>query len=49
MDNTLIAYDAAGKTNGTFRANGMTRTASSDTAVSNLTTKGWSISGITKV
>jgi hypothetical protein len=49
MDNTLIAYDAAGKTNGTFRANEMTRTASSDTAVSNLTTKGWSISGITKV
>ena len=49
MDNTLIAYAAATKNNGTFTATGMTRTAASDAAVATLTGRGWSISGITKV
>ena len=49
MDNTLIAYAAATKDNGTFIATGMTRTAASDAAVATLTGRGWSISGITKV
>ena len=42
MDNTLIAYANCTKDNGTFRANGMTRTSRSDTAVSTLTGRGWS-------
>ena len=49
MDNTLIAYAAATKNNGTFTATGMTRTAASDAAVATLGTRGWTISGITKV
>jgi len=51
MDNTLIAYAATTKNNGTFRANGMTRTAASDAAVTTLTGIGrdWTVSGITKV
>ena len=49
MDNTLIAYAAATKNNGSFTATGMTRTAASDAAVATLTGRGWSISGITKV
>ena len=49
MDNTLIAYAAATKDNGTFTATGMTRTAASDAAVATLTGRGWQISGITKV
>ena len=49
MDNTLIAYAAATKNNGTFTATGMTRTAASDAAVATLTGRGWTISGITKV
>jgi len=48
MDNTLIAYAAATKDNGTFTAAGMTRTAASDAAVATLTGRGWIISGITK-
>ncbi len=49
MDNTLIAYAAATKNNGTFTATGMTRSAASDDAVATLGTRGWQISGITKV
>jgi hypothetical protein len=49
MDATLIAYEACTKDNGTFTAMGKTRTAASDTAVANLTTRGWMITGITKV
>ena len=49
MDNTLIAYAACTKDDGTFSADGMTRTTASDTAVSALTGRGWTISGITKV
>ena len=49
MDNTLIAYAAATKNNGTFTATGKTRTAASDDAIATLTGRGWTISGITKV
>ena len=49
IDNTLIAYAAATKNNGTFTATGMTRTAASDAAVATLGTRGWTILGITKV
>jgi hypothetical protein len=49
MDNTLIAYAACTKDNGSFTAEGMTRTAASDDAVTALSGRGWSITGITKV
>ena len=49
MDNTLIAYANCTKDNGIFSATNMTRTSASDTAVSTLTGRGWSITGITKV
>ena len=49
MDNTLIAYAACTKNNGSFTATGMTRTAASDDAVTALSGRGWSITGITKV
>ena len=51
MDNTLIAIAGAGtpKSNGTFTATGMTRSAASDAAISTLTGRGWTISGLTKV
>ena len=49
MDATLIAYAATTKSNGTFYANGMTRTSASDAAVSTLQERGWSVTGITKV
>lgn len=51
MDNTLIAYANASspKSNGHFRASGMTRSSASDTAVSTLEARGWSITSITKV
>ena len=51
MDNTLIAYAATTKNNGTFTATGKTRTAASDAAVTTLTSapRNWTISGITKV
>jgi len=48
MDNTLIAYAATTKNNGTFTATGKTRTAASDAAVATLEGRGWTISGITK-
>ena len=49
MDSTLIAYAACTKDNGTFQANGMTRTSASDTAVATLTGRGWTITGLTTV
>ncbi len=49
MDDTLIAYEACTKDNGTFIATGMTRTTASDTAVTNLEARGWTITGITVV
>ena len=49
MDATLIAYAACTKDNGTFTATGKTRTAASDAAVTTLTGRGWTISGITTV
>jgi hypothetical protein len=53
MDSTLVNYAAAAvslnKNNGTFRANGKTRSAASDDAVATLTGKGWSVSGLTKI
>ena len=49
MDSTLIAYANCTKSNGTFTANGMTRTSASDTAVATLTGRGWTISGLTTV
>ena len=49
MDATLIAYASCTKDNGTFRADGMTRTSASDAAVANLTARGWAISGLTTV
>ncbi len=53
MDATLINYaaqaTAINKQNGTFRANGMTRTAASDAAVSTLTGLGWTVSGLIKI
>ena len=53
IDATLINYaaqaTAINKQNGTFRANGMTRTAASDAAISTLTGLGWSVSGLTKI
>jgi len=48
MDNTLIAYAATTKNNGTFIATGKTRTAASDDAVATLEGRGWSINGLTK-
>jgi len=49
MDNTLIAYALTIKNNGTFRANGKTRTSASDSAVATLVGRGWGITGITVV
>ncbi len=51
IDNTLIAYADATtpKSNGSFTATGKNRTAASDTALTTLTGRGWTISGITKI
>jgi len=51
MDDTLIAYAATTKNNGSFTATGMFRTATSDDAVATLTgePRNWIITGITKV
>ena len=50
MDQTLINYATlSSKTNGTFTANNMTRTAASDEAIATLTGRGWTINGLTKV
>jgi len=49
MDATLIAYEACTNDNGTFSAEGMTRTSASDSAVANLVSRGWTITGLTVV
>ena len=49
MDNTLIAYAACTKNNGSFTATNKTRTAASDSAVASLVSRGWTISGLVKV
>lgn len=49
MDSTLINFADSSVSNGTFTANNMTRTSMSDDAVATLTTRGWSVKGLTKV
>ena len=49
MDNTLIAYAATTKPNGSFTATGKTRTSASDVAVATLTGRGWTVTGITRI
>ena len=49
MDNTLIAYAAGSKNNGSFTATNKNRTAASDAAVTTLAGRGWTISGLIKV
>ena len=51
MDATLINYANAAipKSNGTFEANEMSRTAASDAAIETLVGRGWTISGLTKI
>ena len=50
IDQTLINYATlSSKTNGTFTASNMTRTAASDEAIATLTGRGWTINGLTKV
>jgi len=49
MDNTLIAYAATTKDNGTFTATNKNRTAASDDAVATLVSRGWSINGLIKI
>jgi len=49
MDATLEAYEACTKDNGDFIATGMTRTTASNTAVTNLEARGWTITGISVV
>ena len=49
MDSTLVNFANSSVSNGTFTANNMTRTSASDEAVTILTTRGWSVTGLTKV
>ena len=49
MDTNLINFNNSGKKNGAFTASGMSRTSASDTAVEELTARGWKITGLTKV
>ncbi len=50
IDNTLIAYaNATAKTGGTFTATGKNRTSASDSAVSLLQSRFWTINGATKI
>ena len=49
MDQTLINFNAGTTKSGTFTANGMTRTAASDDAVAGLISRGWTVSGLTKI
>lgn len=48
MDQTLINFNAGTTGTGKFTANGMTRTAASDDAVTGLIAKGWTVTGLTK-
>ena len=49
MDQNLINLNENTSKKGTFTANGMSRTAASDAAVAGLISKGWTITGLTKV
>ena len=49
MDQSLINLNENMNKKGTFTANGMSRTAASDAAVAGLISKGWTITGLTKV
>ena len=49
MDQNLINLNENINKKGTFTANGMSRTAASDAAVAGLISKGWTITGLTKV
>ena len=49
MDQTLINFNAGTTGTGKFTANGMTRTAASDDAVAGLISKGWTVTGLTKL
>lgn len=49
MDQNLINLNENTSKKGTFTANGMARTAASDAAVAGLISKGWTITGLTKV
>ena len=49
MDQNLINLNENMNKKGTFTANGMSRTAASDAAVAGLISKGWTITGLTKV
>jgi len=49
MDNTLIAYAATTKNDGTFTAVNKNRTEASDDAVATLVARGWTINGLIKI
>ena len=49
MDQNLINLNENMNKKGTFTASGMSRTAASDAAVAGLISKGWTITGLTKV
>ena len=49
MDQTLINFNAGTTKPGAFTANGMTRTAASDDAVAGLISRGWTVTGLTKL
>ena len=49
MDQNLINLNENTSKKGTFTASGMSRTAASDAAVAGLISKGWTITGLTKV
>ena len=49
MDQTLINFNVGTTGTGKFTATGMTRTAASDDAVAGLTSRGWTVTGLTKV
>ena len=49
MDQTLINFNAGTTGAGTFTAKSMTRTAASDDAVAGLISRGWTVTGLTKL
>ena len=49
MDQTLINFNAGTTKSGTFTAKSMTRTAASDDAVAGLISRGWTVTGLTKL